>query len=186
MNKRLGTYRMVLVVTALGFLTNAFPVFARHTTTPSDACTCSVRLSYAKPDVQVRSGIVTVTPRINLDIRTRGKTTAPAWALQSTHEGTITFDSDDLPVPSSISFGKTQTLAGGQCGNNHYTASGVRLDTITLDQVSVASIHDDQEIQGRVALNTQLAGCAQEEEHRAFEFIVKEFGNLKIKSWRSI
>ncbi|MEX1997410.1 MAG: hypothetical protein WEA04_01905 [Candidatus Andersenbacteria bacterium] len=152
---------------------------------PSPTCRCSASLGLARPSLQFTSGGgLTLTPRVDVSIRTRGDHEAPPWVAELAYSGTTEYESDDVSVPAGVAFSGTQQVAAGSCGDT-YTFRGLALPDVSLTGLIRSLVGVDQELEGTVRLHATLNSCELDEEQRQFSFRVQEFGNLKIGGWRS-
>lgn len=171
----------------------AGPVSASHRDNsepvPAEPCECSAKLSFSKPLLQYSSNTVTFTPRFDIYIKSKLPRSAPvidsSWQANLQYEGQASYESDDLPVPAAMVFSEDKIVATGVCGGK-YDFKGIALAPIQLTGLTRDLVGDDQKIMGTVALDAKLDGCDfSVEEQRQFSFDLKEFGNLKVRGWRS-
>jgi hypothetical protein len=71
------------------------------------------------------------------------------------------------------------------CGSR-YTLRGISLPAVSLPGLPSSLVGEDQELDGTIQMHASLVGCGFEEEHRQMNFTLREFGNLRVKGWRSI
>lgn len=160
-------------------------VFARHARVPEAAgCQCTARLSYAQPELQFRDGVLTLLPRLNVSVRTRGEAEAGAWALGVAYEGAAQFTSDSVEAPEPLSFSGERQIVGGQCGSNRYSFRGYVLPEVPLSGVVRSLFGADDELDGVVRVTSRLTGCAADAVDAQFRFQLAEFGNLTLRGWR--
>ena len=149
-------------------------------------CSCSARLRLSRPDVQWRNNVLTFVPRFDVSIRTSGEASAPDWSADLSYGGQAVFASEDVVVPAPVSFNGAQHVAGGACGNNRYTFSGLALEPVSLGSITRALVGQGEELDGVLKMQARIEGCGFEEESRQVGFTVKEFGNLRAGSWRTV
>lgn len=149
-------------------------------------CTCSARLSYGRPSLQFSGGTLNFIPRVDVAIRSRGDHDAPAWSAQLDFDGSSSYTSDDVSVPDGSSFSGTQQVAAGSCGHS-FTFQGLSLPAVSLAGITRSLVGEDQELKGAVHLHSALSGCGQTKElNKSYSFRLRELGNLRLGSWRSV
>lgn len=147
-----------------------------------EACRCTTKLSFSKPSLQWRGGSLVFIPKVDVSIRSRGEERID-WTARLAYTGSTGYESTDVAVPAGVGFAGTQELFSGQCGDS-YSFSGWQLPAVSLAGLT-RSLVKGQEIDGRVQMQASLAGCGEDEEKRAFDFTLMDFGNLKMRGWRS-
>ena len=147
-------------------------------------CSCSSRLSFARPQLQWRGGVLTIIPRVDVDIRTKGEQSDGDWAAHLFYEGSAMFESEDVVAPGSVVFNGSQEIQSGQCGDNRYSFTGLALPEITLPGLLRSLVGFDQELDGTVKMKAHIEGCGFDEEYQQFGFNVEEFGNLDVGRWK--
>lgn len=177
----------VFLLIALVFLSASPTALASHRSEDeSPVCTCRASLKFAKPELSFKGGVLHFVPRVDVSIRTRGEATAPDWQIGLTHEGEANFSSEDVTAPGAVGFSGEQVVAGGQCGRNRYSFEGLSLGEVPFSQLLASLVGNNQELEGVVGMQASLTGCDQDEEHRSFKFRLRDLGNLKVYSWRSV
>ena len=126
-----------------------------------ETCRCTTRLSFSKPSLQWRSGELVFVPKVDVSIRSRGEERI-AWTAQLAYTGTTGYESADVA----------------------YSFSGWQLPAVSLSGLTRRLVNGE-EIDGRVQMQAKLSGCGEDEEKRAFDFTLMDFGNLKVRGWRS-
>lgn len=154
--------------------------------TEEEVCNCTARLSYDRPALQWRGGTLAFIPRVNLDIRTRGERSAPNWFVGLEYEGEASYSSEDVIGPTGITFSGRRDVVGGQCGDNRYSYTGLRLPDVNLAGLVRGLVGIDQELDGVVRMRTRVVGCGADTEYRQFRFEVEEFDNLDVGRWRRV
>lgn len=149
-------------------------------------CGCSAALSLARPELQFRDNQLVFVPRVDIDVKTKGEPGGPDWAVSVVYEGETGYESEDIAVPAGVSFSGEQAVTNGVCGDNRYRFNGVALPAVTLSGLTRTLLQPDQELAGRVEMKASVQGCGFEEEHKAFQFSLEEFGQLLTRSWRAI
>ena len=148
-----------------------------------ETCRCTTRLSFSKPSLQWRSGELVFIPKVDVSIRSRGEERID-WTAQLAYTGTTGYESADLTVPAGVGFAGTQELFSGQCGDT-YSFSGWQMPAVSLSGLTRGLVKGE-EIDGRVQMQAKLSGCGEDEEKRAFDFTLMDFGNLKVRGWQSV
>ncbi len=149
-------------------------------------CTCSARLSPAKPSLQFGSSGLTFIPRVDVAISLRGDSEGPTHSIGVRYAGSTAYQSSDVTVPDGVSFsGEKMLLANASC-EGRWNLEGVELTRVTLPGITSSLVGDDEQLNGTVRLHTEVLGCSVEEENRQFSFRLGEFGNLKVGGWRSV
>lgn len=152
------------------------------------SCSCRARLDFAKSDLQFRGGSLSFVPRVDVSIRSEGEVSDPPLNVSIAYEGGTSYQSEDVAVPPGATFGGTKNVVeNGACGSR-YSYTGLPLSPIpvSLSGLTRALLGGDQAINGVVRMSAQLVGCGFEEEDRQFVFTAEEFGNLKVRGWRSV
>lgn len=179
--------KLVVGFTALAVMVlGSSQALASHRDNQPPTCTCSASLSFARPSLQWSGGTLTFIPKVNYSIRTRGDAGAPLATVSLHHEGSTSYSSDDISVPSGVSFSGDRNLVENISCGSRYSFSGYQLPAVSLTGVTRALVGEDQELDGKIQMKATMAGCGFEEENRQFSFTVKEFGNLFVRSWRSV
>jgi hypothetical protein len=176
--------RTGLTASSLALVATIVPVDASHRTPEDPTCRCSARLSLARPALQFNGDTLQFIPRVNISITSRGDSSAPGWTARVAHSGQTSYTSDDVSVPSGVTFSGDQQVFAGSCGNK-FSFSGYQLPAVTLSGISRTLVGDDQELEGIVRMQADLTGCDSDSENRQFEFRVREFGNLRVGGWRT-
>lgn len=176
----------LLVATFFGaYSLFALPADAAHRTQDGDVCRCSASLRFSRPGLQFLDGVLTLLPRVDVSVRTRGETSAPAWSVDLEYEGEALFTSNDVPPPDAVAFSGAQHVIGGSCGDNRYLFKGFALDPVPFTGFFSSLLGAGEEAQGTVRMQAHLVGCGGDEEHRVFRFTAGELGNLLVRGWRS-
>lgn len=148
-----------------------------------ESCRCRASLSFSKPSLQWRGGQLVFTPRVNISIRSRGEERM-AWTARLDLAGTSAYESTDREVPVGAAFGGSYELFSGQCGDT-YSFNGWQLPAVVLGGLP-KDLAKGEEVDGRVQMNARVYGCGEDEEKRAFNFTLMDFGNLRVRGWRSV
>jgi hypothetical protein len=161
------------------------PVAASHLSDPNRPCACSTSLSFSRPDLQFRDGVLTLVPRVDVSIRSRGSAAQPGWTATLNYHGSTSYASDDVTVPGGVSFSGQEQVATMPCGSR-LSFKGMQLEPVTLSGITRSLVGNDQELDGRVEMAAEVVGCGFDSEHRAFTFELEEFGNLFVRGWRFV
>lgn len=161
------------------------PADAAHRTQENTVCRCSANLRFSRPSLQFLDGVLTLLPRVDISIRTRGETSAPAWSVDLEYEGEALFTSNDVPPPDAVAFSGAQHVIGGSCGDNRYLFKGFALDPVPFTGFLSSLLGAGEEAEGTVRMRAQLVGCGDDKVHRVFRFTAGELGNLLVRGWRS-
>lgn len=118
------------VMLAVAAATVAAPAAqASHLSDPT-ACTCSASVGLAKPDFQFVDGVLTLVPRVDFRVRSRGGAEAPPLTVSVNYEGSTAYESEDVTVPEGVAFsGQKQVVSGFPC-NGTYRGSGIELTRV--------------------------------------------------------
>lgn len=162
------------------------PAAASHLTNRPPACTCRASLSFGRPALQWSGDTLTFNPTVNLAIRTRGDAGAPPVTVSLHHEGSTSYSSEDVSVPAGTSFSGDRTVVANIPCRSRYTFSGYQLPAVPLPGLTRSLLGSRQELDGVIQMKAAIAGCGFEEEHRQSTFTLKQFGNLFVRSWRSV
>ena len=149
----------------------------------NEVCDCSARLSLSKPSLQWQNGVLMFQPRVDISIRSRGDERTP-WTARVDYSGETSYESEDFTVPDGISFSDGKNVLSGYCGDD-YRFSGLQLPSVKLTGLT-RSLFSNKEMDGTLRMKTEVSGCGYEKEERSFKFSIKEFGNLRLKGWRSV
>jgi hypothetical protein len=160
---------------------------ASHLSDPT-RCTCSASLSFSRPSLQWKNGVLNFIPRVDISIRGRGEAGAPPLTVSIGYSGVATYETEDegVAVPADTAFAGNQPVVVGWPCEGRYKFKGLELTPVELTGVTQGGVGEDEELSGAVALNAAVVGCGFEEEQRQLRFRVQEFGNLKIGFWRSV
>ena len=165
---------------------SSFPADASHRTSGEETCRCSASLKFSRPDLQFRGGVLTFLPRVDVNVRTRGATSAPNWSLDLEYEGGATFSSHDVTPPPDAIFTGSQHIIGGSCGDHRYVFEGLSLAPVSFSGLTRSLLHGRDELDGTVRMHAGFVGCDDDSEQRAFRFTLEELGNLAVRGWRSV
>jgi hypothetical protein len=91
-----------------------------------------------------------------------------------------------VTAPAHASFGGDVPVLSGQCGNNRYSLKGFALPPVQFSDVSAGLVGVDQTLDGLLQMRVGLHGCALDTDSGQFSFRVSEFGNLRVRNWRSL
>ena len=149
-------------------------------------CVCSARLSPAKPSLSFSNGVLTFTPRVNVDIRLRGDNDGEQHTVSVAYEGNSAYSSDDVNEPAGVNFSGQRTVLENASCEGHWNFGGIELARIPLTGITGALVGLDQELAGAVTMKTAVSGCGFAEENSQFQFRLQELGNIRVGSWRSV
>lgn len=149
----------------------------------AEGCRCRASLSFSKPSLQWRGGQLVFTPRVDISIRSRGEERM-AWAARLDLAGNTAYESVDVEVPAGMAFNGSYDLFSGQCGDT-YRFSGWQLPAVGLSGLPTNLVRGE-EVDGRVQMEARVYGCGEDAEKRAFNFTLMDFGNLRVRGWRSV
>jgi hypothetical protein len=183
--KRVVTYVAVTSVIMGTLVSFTSPADAVHKTR-EETCRCSASLKFSRPDLQFREGVLTFLPRVDVSVRTRGETSAPAWSLGLNYEGGATFSSHDVTPPADVTFTGSQHIVGGSCGDHRYVFEGLSLSPVLLSGLTRSLVSGGSELDGTVRMRAGFVGCDDDTQQRAFHFTLEELGNLAVRGWRSV
>lgn len=171
------------LVISLFLLAGAFPAEAmptgrqaNHLSDEPPTCTCRASLSFAAPDLQFQNGVLTFIPRLNVSLRSRGPSGAPAWTA------TVAYSGKTNPGGE---FSGNQDIARGPCGSR-FSLRGVQLTPVPLVGLTRTLLGEDEELDGIVELSAAVAGCGFDTEKKLSRFTLKQFGNLTVRGWRTV
>lgn len=139
----------------------------------ANACECSARLAFSRPDVHWQNGTLQFIPRFDLRIRVDQEDNALPWKLALHYSGTA----------HNTAFSGLREF-GGQCLDGRYEYTGLAVSPISMTDVirSLFGSNDEQELHIRMA--AAVSGCDNDEESEQVEVEIEEFGNLDVGRWR--
>jgi hypothetical protein len=153
--------------------------------TQDNKCNCRARLSFNRPTLFINGGTVRFIPNLDIDINSRGDSSDPSWTATLKYNGSTSYESEDIVPPAPVAFSGEQTVFSGACGND-FSFDGYQLPAVNLTGLTRSLLGPKQELDGKVELQAEIAGCGFDNLHRNFGFNMKEFGSLRTRSWRSV
>lgn len=149
-------------------------------------CSCSAGLSFDRPQLQFSGGTLSFIPRVNVDLRSHGESSAPAFTVNLNYTGSSSYTSDDITPPAGVAFSGNKTVVSNALCGSTYSFGGLALSPVSLTGLSRGLVEEDQKLAGTIRLQADLAGCSEETEQRQFGFTLRQFGNLVVNGWRSL
>lgn len=180
-----GSVVLALVLGILAVVTPFARASHRGNAITDPQCSCRASLHLSRPSLQWTGGVLTFIPRVDVHIRGRGDAGAPPLDVSVNYEGSTGYSSEDVAVPSGVSFSGSRAVVSGMPCDGRYRFQGLDLAHVGLTGITPSLVGEDQELEGKVDLQASVAGCGFDSDHRALRFRVLEFGNIRIGSWRS-
>lgn len=147
---------------------------------------CNTSLNFSRAEVGWSGNQLVFMPRGDVSIRARGDDPSDSWQLNLALTGHAAFAGEGVPTPSDVSFSGNKQWSGPG-GSSRFRFSGQSLlqEPVVLATIPRSEFGEDDELTGTIVLEAHLTGCDVDTERRQFTFEAKEFGNLRVRGWRS-